>query len=220
MAAVQQEFRFGRGGAREGAGRPKTRKGTFVAHTARPRHAKANPVHITLRVKAGLPALREFELFDTVEAAIHGGARKSDFRIVEYSVQRDHIHLIVEADDNLALSRGMQGLTIRIAKRINSRLHRTGAVFADHYHAHELSAPREVRNAIVYVLHNWRKHLPGANRGADPCSSARWFEFADLEPEESPPALPAAATWLLRVGWRRHGPISVRETPRAQFAFD
>src|SRR5439155_9566258 len=109
MVAAQQEFRFGRGGPRERAGRPKTRKGTFVAHGARPKHAKANPVHITLRVRSGLPALREYVLFETVEGAIHAGAENASFRVVEYSVQRDHIHLIVEADDNSSLSRGMQG---------------------------------------------------------------------------------------------------------------
>jgi REP-associated tyrosine transposase len=219
MVAAQQEFRFGRGGPRKGAGRPKKRNGTFVPHTVRPKHAKANPVHVTLRIRSGLPALREYELFETVEQAIHAGARKPAFRVVEYSVQRDHVHLIVEADDKVALSRGMQGLSIRIAKRINKRLHRKGTVFADHYYAHELRAPLEVRNAIVYVLHNWRKHLPGANRGIDGCSSARWFPFENRTPDTLPP-LPAATTWLLRQGWRRHGPISVNEAPRAQFTFD
>src|SRR5262245_13754405 len=136
MPATQQtEFRFGRGGARNGAGRPKIRKGTFVSHGPRPKHAKAHPVHVTLRVTSGLDALREYMLFETVEKAIHAGARKRAFRVIEYSVQRDHIHLIVEANDKVALSRGMQGFAIRIAKRVNARLRRKGAVFADHYHA-------------------------------------------------------------------------------------
>src|SRR5262249_50033975 len=118
-----------------------------------------------------------------------------------------------------ALSRGMQGLSIRIAKRVNRRLKRRGSLFADHYHAHELKKPREVRNTIVYVLANWRKHLPGANRGVDPCSSGRWFAFRDRLPD-SPSPLPNPKRWLMREGWRRHGLICVDEAPRAQFTFD
>jgi hypothetical protein len=96
--------------------------------------------------------------------------------VCEYSVQRNHIHLIVEADDTVALSRGMQGLVARLAKAVNRAASRSGAVFSDHYHAHELRKPTEVRNALVYVLNNWKKHLPGANRGADGCSSGKWFD--------------------------------------------
>src|SRR5262249_1029580 len=214
----QTELRFKTwGGARKGAGRKKGKR-TYVPHQARPKHGKHNPIHITLRVKSDLPALREYVLFDAVQAAIHHGAEKKAFRVIEYSVQRDHIHLIAEADDKYTLGRGMQGLAIRIAKRVNGRLRRKGAVFADHYHAHELRAPQEVRNAIVYVLNNWKKHLPGANRGVDACSSARWFAFRDRAADAESP-LPAPKRWLLQAGWRRHGLIAVGESPRAQFAF-
>jgi putative transposase len=133
---------------------------------------------------------------------------------VHFSVQRDHVHLIVEASDATALSRGMRGLAIRCALGVNRALGRCGALWSDRYHALALSTPRMVRNALVYVLANARKHL--AFVGIDPCSSARWFDgFADARPAspgDPPTRLPR--TWLLRLGWRRHGLIARDEGPR------
>jgi hypothetical protein len=135
-------------------------------------------------------------------------------------VQRNHIHLLVEAEDTIALSRGMQGLVARLAKAVNRAMRRKGSVFADHYHAHELRTPTEVRNALIYVLNNWKKHLPGANRGVDGCSSGKWFDgWSDAEAAGARP-LPVATQWLLTTGWRRRGLIHTRDTPRAQFLFD
>src|SRR5262249_22714935 len=74
-----------------------------------------------------------------------------------FSVQSDHIHLLVEADEPAALVRGMQGLAIRVAKSVNRALKRCGAVWADRFHARTLRTPREVRNALVYVLNNVKK---------------------------------------------------------------
>jgi putative transposase len=133
---------------------------------------------------------------------------------VHFSVQRDHVHLIVEANDATALSRGMRGLAIRCALAVNRALGRCGALWSDRYHALALSTPRMVRNALVYVLANARKHLKLL--GVDPCSSARWFDgFAEARPGspgDPPTRLPR--TWLLRVGWRRHGLIRRDEGPR------
>jgi hypothetical protein len=78
---------------------------------------------------------------------------------VEFSVQADHIHLVVEADGKEALTRGLQGLIIRIARAINRALERKGKVFADRYHARILKTPAEVRNAVEYVRRNYAKHL-------------------------------------------------------------
>ncbi len=135
--------------------------------------------------------------------------------MVQYSVQRDHLHLIVEADDKKALSRGMRGLAIRCALAVNLALRRRGALWADRYHASALRTPRMVRNALVYVLANAAKHLR-AVAGLDPCSSAPWFDgFRDAI---APPARGGLVTrpprtWLLRVGWRRHGLLSRNEVP-------
>jgi hypothetical protein len=139
------------------------------------------------------------------------------FRVLQFSAQADHVHLVVEADLPNALSRGLQGLAIRVAKAINRALRRRGGVWADRFHARSLATPREVRNAFIYVLQNVRKHLR-AVRGLDPRSSAAWFDgWKDAPPwpaavRPSPVARPK--TWLARVGWLRHGRIAIAEAPR------
>jgi putative transposase len=121
-------------------------------------------------------------------------------------VQTDHVHLIVEAEGALALTRGMQGLAIRCARAINRAAHRRGRVWRHRYHAHYLRTPSEVRAALVYVLLNFRKHLKAAP-GLDPRSSGRWFDgWVSGRPHaRDPPAVVAPRTWLAIFGWRRAG---------------
>ncbi len=107
------------------------------------------------------------------------------FRVVQFSVQNDHVHLIIEAHDADVLSRGVRGLAIRLARAVNRALHVRGAVWGDRFHARELTSPRAVRNAIVYVLMNAKKHGVRLASGLDAFSSARWFDgFAvHVDPE-------------------------------------
>ena len=130
-------------------------------------------MHVTLRAHRKVPSLREERL---VLALRHGLAKGSrgGFRILHFSIQTDHVHLMAEAADGRALSRGIQGLGIRLAKAVNRVLGRRGSVWSDRFHARALRTPREVRNGLVYVLQNWRKHIR-AVAGFDPCSSAAWF---------------------------------------------
>jgi REP element-mobilizing transposase RayT len=152
--------------------------------------------------------------FDAIEHAI-GKASSGAFRIVHFSVQRDHVHLIVEAHDRDALTCGMRGLAIRAALALNRSLGRRGRVWGDRYHARELRTPREVRSAIAYVLLNRQKHDARAAGGADPCSSGAWFDGWSRRPQ--PPLGPAPVatprTWLASVGWRRAGLIGLDERP-------
>lgn len=153
----------------------------------------------------------------------------AEVSVVEYAVMSDHLHLIVEAKDAQTLARGMQGLLVRLARAVNRLFERRGRVFADRYHVHVLRTPREVRHALVYVLHNARKHAPHTHRphapAIDPCSTAAWFggyvDFGRADGQSlgraqslGPPGTRAARSWLLRVGWRRAGLISVAEAPR------
>jgi putative transposase len=147
---------------------------------------------------------------------------KSRFRIVQFSVQNDHLHLLVEASDKAALSAGVQGLAIRTARRLNRHLGRAGKLWNDRYHTRALTSPRDVRNALVYVLMNIKKHNPVACDGIDPCSSAPWFDGfvaarAPTPSRESPP-VQAPRTWLVAHGWRRRGLIDPREHPRHHWA--
>ena len=147
-----------------------------------------------------------------------GRSSKARFRILQFSVQNDHLHLLVEASDAKALSTGAQGLAIRTARRLNRHLGRAGKVWGDRHHTRALPSPREVRNALVYVLMNIKKHSRAYCDGIDPCSSAPWFDgfVADRSPETSrdPPPVRAPHTWLAAHGWRRRGLIDPRECPK------
>ena len=141
-------------------------------------------------------------------------ASRDDFRIIEFSIQTNHVHLLVEADDSRSLTRGVRGLAIRIARAVNRALGRRGAVWGDRYHARALTTPRAVRNALLYVLRNDRKHH-GDERGLDPCSSAPWFGGWNVlvrRPVGNPPVV-QARTWLATIGWRRHGLLRLDERP-------
>lgn len=218
------------GGARRGAGRKRVGR-PKTAHGTRPAHAGAHPVHVTLRSE--FRQLRQQFVFPSVRLAIVRAAHcaPESFRIIHWSVQYDHVHLIVEAESGQALSRGMQGLAVRIARYVNDLLGRRGRFWADRWHGRELSTPRAVRNALVYVLMNFRKHARGfIAAGVDALSSALhsdvWAHGAPLtlvtahRSERAPPRVAApsvapARTWLATTGWRRHGVIRFEERPRS-----
>jgi putative transposase len=204
----------GRGGRRKGAGR-KPGPRPWVPRVPRPAHKPAHPVHVTLRARREAGSLRERAVFAQLHEAL-AAASKTAFRVVHFSVQRDHVHLLLEADSRRALIRGVQGLAIRLARAVNRVRASRGRVWADRYHARALSTPREVRNALVYVLMNWRKHRAGRGE-LDPCSSAvylkGWRDRGYLVLGRTPPVVPPH-TWLLKVGWRRQGPLDVGERPR------
>lgn len=215
----QQGFEFpnGWGGARRGAGRP-TNKGTAgVSHLERPLLASRFPAHVTIRVREKIPNLRRLDPYRVIQRSFQRGCDRFGFRLVHYSVQTNHLHLLAEAKDAVALTRGMQGLQIRTAKALNRLWDRTGSVFDDRYHARILKTPREVRHALGYVLRNAKKHGHVFHGGPDPFSSGRWFDGwldwpGELPTSHSPVVAPH--TWLLRKGWRRFGRIRLSESPR------
>jgi REP element-mobilizing transposase RayT len=202
-----------RGGKRTGAGRPPRGERAGVSHARRETLAAREPALVTLKVRAGLLRLRSRRVLARILPSL-AAARERHVRLVHWSVQHDHVHLVVEADSAERLARGMQGLSVRIARRLNALMERRGKVFADRYHARVLRTPRQVRNALAYVLGNARKHgerLP--SRGVDPCSSAGGFDGWNGSVVVSHHWLARAASsaradaqsWVLRVGWRRGG---------------
>jgi len=194
-----------------------------VPHRARPAHCSRHPVHVTFRRARHLPSLRTQSLFSSLRRAFSRTAR-SWFRVVQFSVQADHVHLIVEALDKGSLSRGMTGLLVRLARAFNRALGRRGGVWSGRFHSRALRTPREVRNGLVYVLMNHRKHAaPGdshAMNGLDAFSSAVWFEGWAGPPSPGPPLswhdppVALSETWLARIGWKRHGLIRFDESPK------
>jgi putative transposase len=147
-------------------------------------------------------------------------------------VRYDHVHLVVEASDKRALSSGVRSVSIRIARYVNDLVVRRGAFWADRWFGRELTSPRQVRNALVYVLANFRKHARvRLLAGVDPYSSGLWFDGwrggfsrrAGRDPPLVGRAIPCASDadipvsvprrWLSASGWRRHGLVRLDETP-------
>ena len=186
---------------------------------------KGTPLHVTLRLVSAVGTLRRFKVVAELRRAFFRGSEKDGFRIVHFSIQRNHIHLVCEADAAERLARGIQGFAISAARRLNRRVGRKGRVFGDRYHAVAVRSPRHMRNVLCYVLNNGRRHrekLDVRFGGIDPFSSAWYFDgWADeswrdgLLPSPHGPPVVAAESWLLTTGWRRHGLIHPREVPRA-----
>ena len=184
--------------------------------------ASRYPAHVTLRVRSGFPSLRRKPFVRELRRSLRQACERGEFRLVHWSIQRDHAHLVVEAAGKGALGRGMKSIAARFARAANRVFRRSGPVLDGRYHLRLLKTPREVRNALAYVLLNARRHWRKRNGAAPPvrideASSGRWFDGwrrgVAVDRGREPPSVAPARTWLLRVGWRRHGLVDPREVP-------
>ena len=223
-----------RGGKRPGAGRPRIKnRRVSEAHAVRPRIGRHKPLHVILRASADIGSLRNEIAFEAIRRALIAVYKHEDtFRIVHFSVQRTHIHLIVEATDYKALARGVKAFAGSAAKHLNALMskqrglakRRRGSVFADRYHAKVLSTPTQVRNTIAYVLNNWRHHGEDSksNAAVDRYSSGIYFDgwkeregksFWRTPSDYDVPLVAWAKTYLLKTLWKRKRLISAYEVP-------
>ena len=200
-----------------------------MPHGRREHFGTPLPAHVTLRMRADVPSLRSVPIVHEIERTFSRGCARKGFRLVHYSLQTNHAHLVVEARDRDALGRGMKAIGARLARAVNRVAGRSGPVLADRYHLRLLPTPKEVRNALRSVLLNARRHATAAKVKTrlavrlDPASSAQWFDgwkrksnvSADVAPAASHEHAPIARarTWLLTVGWRRHGLLDPAEVP-------
>jgi len=215
--------RTGHGGPRPGAGRPRGPR-PRVLHREREAVPLDCPVHVTLRVRPNLISLRDIRLVREWRRSLAEACERGNFRVAHYSLQGDHAHLIVEAHGKFALACGMKSIAARLARAVNRTSGRSGRVLDSRYHHRSLRSPREVRRALAYVLLNARRHLAKRRHVSqtdaklDPASSARWFDGWRREVEipvaNLLPEVARARSWLLRVGWRRHGLVDPAELPR------
>lgn len=214
------------GGRREGAGR---KPGAIRRdpHRRRPALQGPTPCHVTLKLRGGLPSLRSARFVGAFEATMRAGCERGRFRVVHWSVQRDHLHLIVEASSARDLGCGMKSVAVRMVwavQKVFGLGRGRGPLLRDRFHLRVLRSPREVRRAIAYVLLNARRHA--AQRGValarmvarvDAASSGRWFDgwrrACAVDRVEERPAVARARSWLLAVGWRRCGLVDVAEIP-------
>jgi REP element-mobilizing transposase RayT len=193
-----------------------------VHHVKRPKVPPGSPAHVTLRVRRDVPSLRSRRFIREFQARIRAGCERGQFRVCHYSIQRDHVHLIVEAAGKEALGRGMKSVGIRLARAVNRVFGRSGPALFGRYHLRVLRTPREVRHALAYVLLNARKHWRQRTRSVPPvvldvASSGAWFDGwkrppAAVEPMGVQPVAPPRF-WLLREGWRRRGLLDPAEVP-------
>ena len=218
-----------RGTRAPGAGRPKKRwpKGVKApaSHVKRDPFVKGRALHVTLRT---LPVARNLRRMDAYQA-VRIGARvvlaRSGFRLVHFSIQSNHIHLLVEAESQAQLANGVRAFSISVAKSLNAKLGRRGPVFADRYHAKAIAKPTQMRNALQYVLTNWLHHRPAHHEvmeEVDPYSSGSeflgWKELGGTrqflrDDGFERVALASPQLWLTREGWQRGGEISVFTVP-------
>jgi len=188
------------GGKRKGAGRKPHGPRPGIPHVARTRLSKHHPVHVTWRMMPHVWNLRSRRCFRLLSEAFASGCDQLGFRLVHFSVQGNHLHLVVEAPDAARLARGLQGLAVRIARRLNRLMRRKGRVFADRYHAHILRTPAEVARAVAYVLGNFFVHA--LRRGDQVDASATDEYSSETARDTGPPLVARPQTWLLCVGWK------------------
>jgi REP element-mobilizing transposase RayT len=228
-----QQLLFNHGGKRKGAGRKPKNGRAGAPHSKRGRVDGRNALHVVLRVVPEVGNLRQNATYQAVREATMVAARRERFRITHLSIQRTHIHILAEAEDAMALARGLQGFQISAARNINTALRsagrrRKGSVFADRYYVVVIRSPKQMRCALSYCLNNWRKHREDRSGTPstwllDPFSSAVSFSgWKELEGMTEPWHLPATykplvvsppQSWLLRAGWKLAGPISARDVP-------
>jgi REP element-mobilizing transposase RayT len=224
---------------------PKPSRRSGSRHKRRPELKGRFPVHVVLRVHKDMGSLRKRFMYSALRAATIAVAMRElafeehgAFRIVHISIQRDHVHLLVEADDKVALSRGMQSFQISAAKHLNRAIsverqlpvRRRGTVFPDRFHQEIITTRKQARHALNYVLNNWRKHREDQGQQqrtwkVDPFSTGAqfggWKELENavvmwpVRETYQPLVVYLPRTWLLTDGWQMYGLLGTREVPSA-----
>jgi REP element-mobilizing transposase RayT len=210
-----------RGGKRPNAGRKKSFDFKYdPSHAKRPELHFAHPVHVMLRTLASVPRLRQRDGYEAIRAALLHFVEGASFRVVHISVQPNHLHLIVEAANKDALRRGLQRFAIRAARALNAEFGREGKVFAFRYNAKQIKTALYARNALSYVLNNWRRHRLDRGRELgmpfDHYSSAWAFGgWSKRGRDRDDCGLPVSQprTDLLTFDWELYGLIDPFEVP-------
>lgn len=211
------------GGYRPGSGRRPKGEVSGVSHHTRGDVSSRHPVRVTLRTKSELGNLRKKRVHGVIRGALGEGCDIGSFRICHYALQPNGILLIVEADDRTALSRGMQGVNVRIAKGLNRLWERNGSVFSDRYETEVLKTSQAVHDALRDVLNNGRLHENIPQGEVDPFSSGAYFDGwahppRPLDPASGVPPVARPRSAALKTAWRKHGLLDINEVPSAPAA--
>ena len=225
MSGVLSSTKKKHGGFRPGAGRKKSKELRYdPSHAKRPELSFKHPVHVMLRTNWRVPRLRQRRGYEAIRRVLLYCLDGDGFRVIHISIQKNHIHLIVEATNKDALRRGMQSFVIRVARMINAAFDREGKVFQFRYQAKQIKTRLYARNAISYVLNNWRRHRCDFEEGetetrfdvfSSAASFAGWTGNQRVALPEGVLPLPVSApqTQLLKFDWEWYGLIDPWEIP-------
>ncbi len=214
--AVTGKLNFGKGkhgGRRDRAGRKK--RSRRVHHAKREEFSRDSVVHATISFRSGLANLRCKKVAKAIWRAItefrqSGSVTEDEFRLIVLSIQRDHLHLGVEAESSEKLSNAIQRLKQRIQATLQRLWGITGTIYAGRFHMRVAKSALEVRRLFSYILGNGRHHGSWKEASTDPYSTGFWFEGWHWEMQFAPPCEPEsivskARSWFARIGWRRAG---------------
>jgi REP element-mobilizing transposase RayT len=171
-------------------------------------------MHVTARAVPGLRSFRD-QAVTCLVLLLMRSLNDGQFQIVHFSVQVNHVHFIVEADDGETVTKKMTGFMVSFARRFNLLCGRRGKVWRDRFYARDITTASEMHHVLAYVFGNAKKHgvIPRDADWLDPASSAwtfdGWQEPVVLPPEELRWQAPTPRTELLKRDWIAHGLLRV-----------
>ncbi len=149
---------------------PKPRRGRpskpgSVSHSRRIRFAEGARLRVKLRLANGRKTMRDARMRKLVGECVDAANGRFGTKILGCWGEDTSILLVVESDGCEALASAMQGLSVRIAKRVNRTFGTRGAVFGQRYDAIVLVKLRRMKRAervlrkVNYHLFNLRDFL-------------------------------------------------------------
>lgn len=142
------------------AGRP-AKNDAGIRHTKRPDLTRPSSLHLTVKIEKSKANLKNKNVLAILKKAIFN-ARRQGLKVIHYSLEYDHIHLIIEADNNRTLGKGMQAFGVTLAKAINRMRKVKGQVYKHRYHFRQITSSRQLKNVMTYIFNNGVKHKTSA----------------------------------------------------------
>ncbi|MGZ3789032.1 MAG: transposase [Bacteriovorax sp.] len=145
----------------KGAGRPAIHD-IGIRHSSRPFLKKPSSLHLTVKIKKNRADMKNKSVLGLLKRAIKN-ARRQGLKVIHYSLEYDHVHLLIEADNNYILGKGMQAFGVTLSKAINRMRKLKGGVYKHRYHFRHISSARELKNVMNYIFTNGLKHKTAKN---------------------------------------------------------
>lgn len=128
-----------------------------IRHTHRPVFKKPASLHLTIKIAKEKSNLKNKEVLSILKRAILN-SRKMGLRVIHFTLEYDHIHLLIEAENNHLLGKGMQSFGVTLSKAINKLKKTSGQVYRHRYHFRKITSARQLKNVMNYIFRNGLKH--------------------------------------------------------------